>query len=239
MEVAFGLAEYRSLVEDDEFQLARIAEPSSTVIAIDIDDTLYSFRDAAIEALSEQLANSESPMERDLVAQAIYTPWTQWRTPHDMLGDMWMETINIVHDHEMILSQRPYQHAVEVLNKLSEAGQDLIYISNRATETYEATYQWLENNGFPTEVSRHHLVCTDQNKAPFIRNCQYLIDDRTKTIVEFLYDLEWRNSQAVDRVAFGLMKQYNENLTDVPNVYLSPTWTGLDYYFQKKGLYGN
>jgi ribonucleotide monophosphatase NagD (HAD superfamily) len=39
------------------------------------------------------------------------------------------------HDDEMILKQQPFPGAVETCMALMEAGHNLIYISNRKTET--------------------------------------------------------------------------------------------------------
>lgn len=204
--------------------------PDEPHIAVDIDDTLYSFRDAAMQVLSQWAEADEN------VTKALYTPWVQWRTPHDMLGDVWLDTINAVHDNDMILAQEPYQHVVPVMRALSESGNKFVYISNRATETKGATYEWLVKSGFP--IDGHELVCTQENKMDHVRHCQYIIDDRTKTIVQFVTDVGWQafESQDKPRIAFGLMKDYNQNLTDLPNIYLAPTWIGLAFYLRKKGL---
>ena len=205
-------------------------------IAIDIDDTLYSFRDAARQVLSE-LASTGIYARNPSLAQALYTPWTQWRTPHDILGDeIWNEVIAVVHDDEMILSRIPYDYAVETLLDLGAGGHEFVYISNRATSTAEATRQWLSNNGFPYG----ELVVMDGAKAQRMIDCQYLIDDRVSTLVQFVTDPYWEDAQrGFGRKAFALMKEYNWNLTDVPNIYLAPTWTGLSYYLRKKNLISN
>lgn len=200
-------------------------------IAVDIDDTLYSFRDAAIQAMAEMLMDPSVPEdEKEKINRALYTPWSQWRTPHDMLGQTWMDIIDIVHDDEKILGQQPYQHAVHVMRALADSGSRFIYISNRATETYDATGQWLVDNGFPCR-QYDKLVCTAGDKRPHMQDCKYLIDDRAKTLVQFVTDPDWTG-----RKAFGLLKPYNENLTDVPGVKLASTWSGLALFFEREGL---
>lgn len=204
------------------------------IIAVDIDDTLYSFRDAAIGAMAEMLMDPSVPEDqKEKINQALYTPWSQWRTPHDMLGQTWLDIINVVHDDEKILRQQPYQHAVHVMQALADSGNRFIYISNRATETERATREWLYDSGFPIGPRLDHkLVCTAGDKRPYIEECQYLIDDRVKTLVQFVSDPEWGGC----RKAFGLLKEYNENLTDVPGIKLAPTWSGLALFFEREGL---
>lgn len=162
-----------------------------TKIAIDCDDTLYSFTDEAREQLSAMV--DEYP-EYPWLSHALYANWDQWRTPFELCGDdsegnsLWIECIARCHDNERILAQEPFTGAVQVVNELADAGHDLIYISNRATETEDATRQWLMIRGFPAG----DLVVTSGDKAPFIHECQYMIDDRAKTVVEFIHDFEWQ-----------------------------------------------
>lgn len=198
-------------------------------IAVDIDDTLYSFRDASIQVLSEMAFDPRLTKEdQEKCHQAIYTQWGQWRTPYDILGDLWIEAIDTVHDHEMIRKQIPFAGAVDTLNIIYNQGIEILYISNRATETYEATLDWLADNEFPLE-SEDNLICTSDNKSSYISHCQYLVDDRVRTVVNFI-------TENPARVAFGLMRDYNHNLTDVPGVYLAPTWIGIQHLMRKVGL---
>lgn len=204
------------------------------MIAVDLDSTLYDFESPAREKFLE-LAN-----ERDdkTLLRGVYVPWVEWRSPADATGiDNWLEVIRRVHDDECISEQTPYKGAVETLQALAET-HNLIYISNRATERYQATFDWLSDWEFPIDGD-HKLVCTAEDKMPYIAKCQYLIDDRPKTLVEFVYNYQWRNSFGADvkpRKAFGLMFDYNRALTDVPNIYLAPSWRGVNHYLVEKGV---
>lgn len=203
---------------------------SKVSIAVDIDDTLYSFRDASIQVLSEMaFDNSLSDEDQEKCHQAIYTQWGQWRTPYDILGELWMEAIRRVHDDEMIREQTPYTGAVETLQLLEDNGASILYISNRATETTKATFEWLYDNRFPVGGGNHDLICTSVSKAPLIEHCQYLVDDRVRTLVDFI-------GGGSQRAAFGLMRDYNHNLTDVPRIYLAPTWIGIQHFMRREGL---
>lgn len=211
-------------------------------IAVDIDDTLYSFCDLARKVLTEEAFRTGD--ERRTVA--AYAPWPEWRSPVDLLGlDEWMRIIGLCHDDEMILAQRPYDGAVEVLWELVDAGHDLLYISNRATETRLATQRWLVEQGFPIDVEWTEdecatLVVTAEDKKPYIAHCQYLIDDRPKTQVAFLTDPDWhadnRGTSTAQRKVFSLAKEFNRGLTDVPGIYLAPTWIGIRHFLVKEGL---
>jgi hypothetical protein len=44
------------------------------------------------------------------------------------------------------------------------------------------------------------------------------------------------NPDIPERKGFGIHAPHNTNLTDVKNVYLAPTWAGLNYYLVRKGL---
>lgn len=232
-------------------------------IAVDIDDTLYSFTDEAREVLSWMVDDPQFAPYKEQLTHALYAKWDQWRTPFELCGfrnedddhpqrSLWLQCIEYCHDDEAILRQQPFNGSVEILTELADAGHELLYISNRATETEDATRQWLMINNFPAG----ELVVTSGNKAPFIRDCQYMIDDRVKNVLEFIYDYEyetrvreevstyeeWEKEQvysALQRKAFVRVADYNGGLTDVPNLYLAHTWKGLRRYMVKKGLLPN
>ena len=84
-----------------------------------------------------------------------------------------------------------------------------------------------------------------------MKDCQYLIDDRPKTCIEFVFDFEWeeRNREVAlgysdpqsvydenVRRAFVKSYPYNQNLTDISHLYLAPTWAGLNFYLAGKGV---
>lgn len=195
-------------------------------VAIDIDDTLYPFCDLARKLIADEGFRTD---DKRLIA-AAYAPWPEWRTPLDLLGeDKWVDIIAKCHDNDLIASQRPYEGAVDTLRDLSDHGHELLYISARGRETRWATSDWLEMNGFPGG----DLVCTMEDKRPYIADCRYMIDDRPKTLVNFIFDADWNGPQ---RRAFALTKPFNMGLTDVSKIYLAPTWAGLRYYMIGKGL---
>lgn len=68
-----------------------------------------------------------------------------------------------------------------------------------------------------------------------------MIDDRSKTMVEFVYDFDWHEEYrnripAMPRKGFMLKTDHNRSLTDVPGLYLAPNWSGLRRYMVKCNL---
>lgn len=218
-------------------------------IAIDLDSTLYDFETPAREAFTQLAEKHGDPG----YLRGAYCAWTEWRSPADAHGlDPWLEAIKLCHDAEVIAVQRPFDGAVETCEALWREGHKLLYISNRATESTEATTKWLSDWGFLHDDDE--VVCMMQDKRPYIENCQYIIDDRPKTVVDFIYDYEWRARMETlwndhgdgepwhefwsrnQRKAFVKSYPYNQNLTDIPNLYLAPTWAGLNTYLVSKGV---
>lgn len=202
-------------------------------IAVDIDDTLYSFSNVAKDALFH-LAHERDDKE---ILRAAYTETLQWRTPADVSPDnTWIEAIQLAHQPEVIASQPAYPGAAETLRALKYEGHELIFISNRSEEATEATDDWLVHNDFPIDDDANNLVCLMGDKIPYLSDCQYIIDDRVSTLVRFVYDDDWKKTNGERRRGFGIHASHNTNLTDVPGVYLAPSWAGLNYYFVRKGL---
>lgn len=217
-------------------------------VAIDVDSTLYDFetpsRDACLKLWQEAGDGAYK--------EAAYHPWTEWRSPADVLGvKKWLKAIAVVHEDDAILGMEPFTGAVETCQALMRAGHEVIYITNRAAHTEEATRQWLAKNGFfdndgmpgPNGAT---LVVTEGDKRPFMADAQYLIDDRLKTCVQFVYDYDWQFYHGVrkdaggpglkDRIAFVKAYPYNQNATDVPGLILAPTWAAINVYLVKKGV---
>ncbi len=211
-------------------------------IAVDIDSTLYDFDTPAREAFTKLAEETGNP---DYLRGA-YHPWTEWRSPADACGvDAWIAAIALCHSDDVILAQTPFNGAVETCQALVDEGHELIYISNRATESEEATHQWLRKWDFPLDRSiveaeewhaGHVLKVLTSDKAPFLRDCQYLIDDRPKTAIDFIYNRDWPVDVEGERRAFLIAYPYNQALTDIPRLYLAPTWSGIASYLVKKGV---
>lgn len=215
-------------------------------IGIDIDDTLYDFGRLAREILSEEARYEDEPNLRKRLQAAAYAPWTEWRTPADLLPmEVWWAVIERCHKDEVIFEQALFPGCFNVLWKLIESGHKIIYISNRDGQCSGATAGWIERCGLPNAGvfdalgdsldQRVQIVCTSDSKLRYLTECQYIIDDRPKTLVEFVYDKNWAYPDT-PRKAFGLHRSYNSSLTDVPGIYLAPSWFLLDHYLTAKGV---
>lgn len=218
-----------------------------STIAVDVDSTLYDFEAPSREAMYKMYRETGD----ETYMRGAYMPWTEWRTPTDTLGlEKWLGVIAMVHDSEIIRTRRPFDGAVETCQALIREGHHLLYISNRATESRQATLEWLDAWGFLVDDFTR-VLCTDENKAPYMAECQYLIDDRPKTVVEFVYDYNWKygvehaaralsdagfDPTANQRKAFVKGYPYNQALTDVPNCYVAMDWYGINEYLVRKGV---
>lgn len=206
------------------------------MIAVDIDSTLYDFATPARQAFLD-LALKHG--EKEEYFRGGYQSWVEWRSPSDVCGpDAFQEVLEIVHSPDIILKQPPYPDAKDVLEELI-CEHEIFYISNRDPKARDATSEWLRMHEFPEA----ELIAMMDDKQPYLTECQYLIDDRAKTLVQFVEDFNWKYTwgtlgghQAIERKAFGLLFEYNRNLTDIPNIYLAPTWAGIRYYLQTKGV---
>lgn len=206
------------------------------MIAVDIDSTLYDFSTPCRQAFLD-LALEHGDKEEYF--KGGYMSWPEWRSPADVCGiDAFLETLDIVHSDEVIKAQLPFTHSEEVVQDIARE-HEIFYISARKEESQDATEEWLfEICDYPEA----RVVCTMEDKIPYVAECQYIIDDRCKTIVDFVYDFTWKYTygslEGADnqRKAFGLLYEYNRNLTDIPNVYLAPTWAGIRYYLERKGV---
>lgn len=204
-----------------------------SIIGVDIDDTLYSFGDAARSA-AVKMAKETGDNDYMKVAYASQNDWRGLADAHPDPKAI-RKVIERVHDDEILLSREPYEGAVDVVTALSDAGHTLLYASNRDTEREDATHQWLMIHGFPAGDLKCHYGPKDET----LRECQYIIDDRPRTLVQFVYDFDWQVLRDTQRLGFALWKPYNQNLTDVPGIYLAPTWEGIRYYLVQKGIIPN
>ena len=205
-------------------------------IAVDIDDTLYDF---GIK-IREEFFKMAIEYDNKELLKGAYAPHLEWRSLSDSLSEeIVSEAINRVHSDQSILDQIPYESSLQTLWQLKHSGHDIIYISSRQEKSFRATYNWLNLWDFP-DASEENVLCVQGDKAPYLLYCQYLIDDRPKTVSDFVQDYTWRkshgNSPEKQRKAFGLWFPYNQALTDLKNVYLAPSWLGIEYYLKRKGV---
>jgi hypothetical protein len=206
---------------------------SDKIIMVDVDDTLYSFCNAARKVLATWTGPNEEQFR-----SAAYGIWTDWRSADDLCGGDFFDVIKVVHEDDSILSQEPFPDCAETLQELDAAGHRLKYVTSRDPKCFDATLQWLRDWEFP--VDKRNLICSYDDKIEHTRECQFIIDDRPKTLVSFVYDFDWKykhgsSNENKRRRGFGLHVTQNLSLTDVPDVYLAPNWALLRRYLAEKG----
>jgi hypothetical protein len=194
-----------------------------SVVAIDIDETLYSF-DEEVRGAFFDLAVEKGDKS---ILRAAYSNNQEWRNLVDHDTGLAYKAIERV--HEQATSQIPFKGAVDVVQRIG-AEHTIKYVGSRFKKHYQGTKNWLNYWDFP----EGDLICVEHtdSKQNYFDDVQYLIDDRPRTIIEFLHEPYYEG----ERKAFGLWRQYNQNLTDVKSVYLAPTWRGLEYYLERKGV---
>ncbi len=157
------------------------------MIAVDLDDTVYSFTTLARNVLASRAANTGD----ERLTNAAYALWPEWRTPVDLLGlDLWLDVIAECHSDQSILNQIPYPGVKKTLQELVERGHKVIYLSSRNETCEDATVRWLDMHHMPEGV----LTCTGHDKAEYLAECQYVIDDRPSTLVSCYYDCQTYSS---------------------------------------------
>jgi len=212
-------------------------------VAIDIDSTLYDFETPFRQACFD-LAFDKEEKDKETYFKAAYHSWVQWRSPADIDDRIFTEALAIVHSDDVIKSRPSFEGAVRVCNHISDE-HEIIYLTNRNETCTDATDVWLKGQGFPVGT----LICTMEDKAQFLRECQFIIDDRPRTLVNFVTDFKWQRemefwnmygwneyANRAPRKGFSLMYDYNDNLTDCDNIYLAPTWGGIAHYLHKTGV---
>lgn len=209
-------------------------------LAVDLDDTLYSFTQTAREVLVD-LAIARGDETLMTLASAS---WSEWRTPAAMIGvENWFEIIERCHRPEVILDRQSYFGASDTLWDLVDAGHTLTYITSRDSQCEDATARWLQDNEFPFDPEgTATLMCQYfPSKAEHIADCQVIIDDRPHNLIEFVYDFAWQyqhgsENHEMQRFGLGLLSEYNRSLTDVDRIHLVPNWINLRHVLLEKGL---
>lgn len=199
-----------------------------STIAVDIDQTLYDFDSEVREAFFEMAIERG---DKSLLRGA-YSGFNEWRELSDSFDwPIVEEAIDRVHDQQYY--QKPFKNSARILRRLDEHHK-IKYVTSRKEHFYDDTYEWLGIQGYPDG----ELFCSGHDKGEFLKDCRYLIDDRPRTIFAFLSDYKWtrRYGSLEPRKAFGLWTPYNRNFTDIPNLYLAPTWRGLEFYLERKEL---
>lgn len=191
-----------------------------SIIYCDIDNTIFDFEREARSLLRDLALESDDKR----LLRASYTRWDEWSCLSDLVGsEITKIVVDKIHSDEFIDESVIDYTCIDVLNRIDRREHSLRFITNRDLSCQGATEEMLSNYGIIFDC----LICTKGEKKFFTANGQYLIDDRPKNLIDFVY------GQGRDRFGFGLLTDWNRNLTDVDRVYLSPDWRGLGKYFEE------
>lgn len=188
------------------------------IVVVDIDNTVHE-SDITMNRVSMELFNS--PFR--------WCQQNEWYTGADpsMPMENALQVFNRLHDRDMIFLTQPYTGAPEGLHTIQNAGYEIHYYTDRKAEAHEATYDWLNEYGFP---STDNLMCCSDKRGQIAkigdRLCT-IIDDRVRTLLYVKYEL------GCEKV-FSLKQPYNRNLADAPGIYLENTWKELAATFVKE-----
>ena len=140
----------------------------------DIDDTLINLREHAFNLYNKKLGkNVALDVFQELKKVEIHDAFG---LTEDQGSDMWNSSLEEIY----YTSCPPFPDAVETLQKLSEEGHEIHYITSRPKEHGERTKQWMIENGFPVQDDRFFYGMQDDEKVHIIQQLQldYYFDDK-------------------------------------------------------------
>jgi uncharacterized HAD superfamily protein len=172
-------------------------------IAIDIDSTLHHYWDVLSDAARRRFG-IELPYEEQFT-------WGITRLKPEQLDLCIAET----HCEEQICASRPYEGAVETVNRWHEAGHFIHITSHRSADAHAATARWLERIGLQYD----ELYCSDDK----VSRCQeigidLLIDDSPDNL-----------QRAVDAgiAAATIRHPWNQDVVEEEGILAADDWAGL------------
>jgi 5'(3')-deoxyribonucleotidase len=172
-------------------------------IAIDIDSTLHHYWDL-LSAAAQRRFGVDLPYEEQF-------DWGITRLKPRQLEVCIAET----HSDEVIAAGRPYDGAVEAVQRWHEAGHFIHVTSHRDVASHEATARWLDDIGLPYD----ELYCSDDK----VSHCtaigiDILIDDSPENL-----------ERALDAgmVAATILHPWNRELCETEDVVHGETWEEL------------
>src|SRR4051812_3114218 len=115
-----------------------------SIVAVDLDMTLYNFDAEVREAFFELAIKNDDKT----ILRGAYSTNMEWRNLTDVLGPkMAYEAIELV--HERTLEQEPFKGSPEAIQKLWLGGHDIKYVTGRLEKHKSNTESWLGKHGFP------------------------------------------------------------------------------------------
>jgi uncharacterized protein len=179
----------------------------------DIDDTLINLREYAFNLYNKKLGkNVALDVFQELKRVEIHDAFG---LTEDQGSDMWNSSLEEIY----YTSCPPFPDAVETLQKLSEEGHEIYYITSRPKEHGERTKQWMIENGFPVQDDRFFYGMQDDEKVHIIQQLQldYYFDDKPAVLTTL-------NNDTLN--VFVKDQSYNRHM-DIPRII---NWADLNNF---------
>lgn len=126
------------------------------------------------------------------------------------------------HSKDVVLKQKPYLNAAQVLKNLTETFNDIdiAYVSDRNEQQNAALSEWLEVNDFLHSEDQQVVATKDKREWMRDNRPDIVIDDRVRTILMARYEL--------DAYVATIEHPYNVNLKGEANgIYFAKDWKEL------------
>jgi len=204
------LEKMRELSHPDFNDCAEVGLTAKTMVAVDIDSTLYSFIGAFSKTAKDVYDIDISP---DLPEWSSL--YDYFECPHDF-----ERCVVESYSEGRIKDNNPYPDAVEVLKKIKDLGFEIHYFTDRAKSSEPSTAAWLSHYGLPDHQNLH--VCKNKhiNLLANVDKLVTLVDDRPKHLITSLHNL------GLPKV-YGLRHAYNWNLADIDGIVIHETWSDM------------
>lgn len=177
-------------------------------IAFDLDGVIFDFMGYMLQVLNyrhSKLITKEDCLE--------YTPTNKNGHPDTHISNQeWATTFRWFEDAGGYASLNPLEHAVEVINRLYDAGHNIYLVTARNSAFRKSTELCLILN----KVRYHKLHMTTKGKGPILKKLEIdlFVDDHPNNVMDALkvgitdsilmtapFNVQWENSvMGVDRV---------------------------------------
>jgi len=183
------------------------------LIMCDIDSTLYD-ADKLFGDLAEE-AGIKWP-RRD----------NGWKTAAEILKtdgsectrDDLVKVFRKAHSREYVSQQKPYPHAVKVIQSLAEYEKvEIAFVSDRNEQQTGALRDWLDANGFLANEDSFVAATADKRDWMREKRPSIVIDDRIRTMLFSRFELQ--------ALVVGLQHNHNINLKgEADNIWIAKDW---------------
>lgn len=127
------------------------------------------------------------------------------------------------HSREVVLGNKPYPNAVEVLKGIAEDynSVEIAYVSDRNEQQGMALRSWLEQEGFLTNEDQHVAATKDKRHWMRERKPEIVIDDRVRTMLMARFEL--------GSLVVSLQHNHNINIKgEADGIVIVKNWKEID-----------